>query len=198
MRTPPASSLPALILALAYGLAGCASPPEKTPVQAANEGRESYDPNLVQREPESIGSFLAELDKSMRAWTKLMFTAGTEAERRKATVLQKDLMRRTYPRMDELIAQLEGGPVQNRVRAAGALGFTKDPGAQSPLLAALHDESRDVICNALLGLTMLELPDTPLDRIAELYEHDPDPEIRANAAYAARAILEAGGSPPPS
>ena len=145
--------------------------------------------------PAPIGSFLAELDKSVRAWTTLILTARTDADRAKAKGLERELRARTERRKDELIEQLETGPPQNRVRAAGALGFTGDPAALSPLLAALYDDSPDVVCNALLGLTLLQLPETPLGPLAQLLQGDPDAQIRANAGYAIRSVIEAGGTP---
>jgi HEAT repeat protein len=174
-------------------LGACASnPPEEPPEEA-----EPFTPVRVD-EPEPIGRYLAELDKSVRAWTTLVLTARTEIDRSKAKALERELMARTLKRKDEIVAQLEGGSTQNRVRAAGALGFTRQPEAQSPLLAALFDDSPDVVCNALLGLTLLQLPDTPLEEIARLFQEDPDPQIRANAGYAIRSTLEAGGEAIPA
>ena len=164
--------------------------------KSAADGAEPYV-RPVPDEPAPIGQFLAELDRDIGLWTKLTLTAQTDKERRKTSILQGALRDSTSRRTDELIEQLEGGPTQNRIRAAGALGFTGSPAAQSPLLAALHDESPDVVCNALLGLTLLEMPDTPLDAIVSLFESSPDPQIRANAGYAIRSILEAGGEPTP-
>jgi hypothetical protein len=189
-----------LILGLTLTLAvGGACRSTQDPKSAAEGGTEAPEPyvRVVPDEPAPIGQFLAELDQDIGLWTKLTLTARNDKERRKTTILQAALQDSASRRTDELIEQLEGGPRQNRIRAAGALGFTGSPAAQSPLLAALHDDSPDVICNALLGLTLLEMPDTPLDSIVSLFESSPDAQIRANAGYAIRSILEAGGQPSP-
>jgi HEAT repeat protein len=90
------------------------------------------------------------------------------------------------------VAQLETGPLYNRMRAAPALGFT-DAGALSPLLAALSDPESDVVHNALLGLALLADPTTPLEPICRWMQEGAEPHLRANAAYAARSVIEAGG-----
>ena len=181
-----------LLVLLAWAPACSSNPPaEELPEP------EPFTPARVDA-PEPVGRYLAELDKSVRAWTTLVLTARTEADRTKAKALERELMARTLKRKEEIIAELASGPTQNRVCAAGALGFTREPEALGPLLAALYDDSSDVVCNALLGLTLLQLPETPLEEIARLFQDDPDPQIRANAGYAIRSTLEAGGAPIPA
>jgi len=185
-----------LALTLVVGGA-CRSTQDPESAATGEAGPEPYVSGIVSTAPSPIGQFLAELDRDIGKWTQLTLTASTDKERRKTSILQAALNERASRRTDELIEQLEGGPTQNRIRAAAALGFTESPSAQSPLLAALHDGSPDVVCNALLGLTLLEMPDTPLDSIASLFKTSPDSQIRANAGYAIRSILEAGGKPTP-
>jgi len=72
--------------------------------------------------PAHLGLFLSEINGEIRAWTNLTMTAIDSEERRNALLLEKDLMRRTYRRRDELIHELEFGPSANRVVAASALG----------------------------------------------------------------------------
>lgn len=154
---------------------------------------EDVDPVPIVEEEVPIGMFLAQTDRTMRAWTNLTHTANTAEERRQARQLELVLRHGTALRADELIQQLEVGPPNNRVRAASALGFSDSTDALSPLLAALSDRSPDVVHNALLGLALLALPETPLERICKLMEASTDAHTRSNAAYAVRNILEAGG-----
>ncbi len=178
-----------LALAPLLVLAACAGSP--TDEGAADESARDYVP-IVPEETSPIGKFLADVDGSIRAWTNLTLTARTGEDRSKARELEAILHRETLRRIDELIAELEAGPPRNRQRAAAAVGFTHDARAQSPLLAALDDTNPDVVHNALLGLALLSLPDTPTERIVELLQVHSDPQTRSHAAYALRSIAEAG------
>ena len=73
-----------------------------------------------------------------------------------------------------------------------ALGFTRDPEVLSPLLDALEDPDPRLVGNALLGLTILEDPNTPTERIASILKYDKDAELRWSAAYCARTLVERG------
>jgi HEAT repeat protein len=168
------------------------------PACTTTRGAEEQDPIPLEPDaekeagPTSIGLFLSEINNEIRAWTNLTMTAIDSQERRNALLLEKDLMRRTYQRRDELIHELEFGPAANRVVAASALGFTRAPEALSPLLAALEDPVLDVQSNALLGLSLLGQPDTPLERICELIRASKEPWVRANAAMCASGLVNAG------
>ena len=189
-RAAPAAALVASLLAGL--LAGCSS--SKTSKGIEEEvPMEELDVVSIQTEDLEIGEFLAKADLAMRAWTSLTNTANTPAERTQARQLEDFLRNETENRQGELIAQLETGPPFNRIRAASALGFT-DEAALSPLVAALADGEQDVVHNALLGLALLALPQTPLEDVCELLRNDEDPHVRSNAAYALRSIVEAGGS----
>ena len=61
--------------------------------------------------------------------------------------------------------------------AAAALGFTRDPEVLSPLLDALEDPDPRLVGNALLGLTILEDPNTPTERIASILKYDKQHEL---------------------
>ncbi|MCC6407722.1 MAG: HEAT repeat domain-containing protein [Planctomycetes bacterium] len=185
MPTPPRAPI---LLLLVLPLVGCASTPDPKAGEPV-----PYDPNWARTDaPEPIGKLLATVDMSMRAWTKLVMSAQTEEERRQARGLELDLMRRVRPRLTELVHELENGPPANRIPAAAALGFTRTAEAQSPLLNALHDPNADVVNNALIGLAVLQLADTPIATIADLYAHHPESYVRSNAAWALRSLIEAG------
>jgi HEAT repeat protein len=184
---PTSRALGALLaFCAATALAACASTSDKSDADKAN---------LIQMQPDDpIGKFLADLDKTVVQWSNLTLTASTAAEQREARVLESVLVERTSKRRDDLIKELEGGPPINRIRAAAALGFTRAVEAQSPLLAALEDTNPDVVHNALLGLAVLGRGDTPLEPICKLLERSPDSQTRAQAAWAMRAIVGAGGT----
>lgn len=145
--------------------------------------------------PEALGAFLAELDKSMRAWTNLTLTAQTSSDKQKASKLQLDLMRRVHAREQDLVDTLESGPPRNRAIAAGALGFAASREVQGPLIVALGDKYTDVVQNAALSLALLEQPDTPLLPLLEVMQNNVAGQARSNAAYAVRTILQAGAPP---
>lgn len=186
----PRRSGPAWIAGLALaGLSACATPAKEAPTPQPV----AIDSNADRPDaPVPIGKLMVDIDASMRAWTKLVLSANTAEEKRQARMLELDLRRRVRPRTAELIHELESGPPTNRTTAAAALGFTQSPEAQSPLLAALSDKDPDVVNNALIGLAILQLGDTPLGPIIELFETSPDPQVRSNAAYALRSLMEAG------
>jgi HEAT repeat protein len=125
-------------------------------------------------------------------------TATSNEDKTKASKLQLDLMRRAQPRQKELIAEVESGPPRNRSIAASALGFTRGEQVLSPLLAALHDADPDVVHNALLALALVQMPATPLEPLADVLATHADAHTRANAAYAIRTVLEAGGTAGPA
>lgn len=178
----------ALLAGLCAGLcAGCASSSKKTEETPPDSQLEieTYVPIDVQ-DPDAIGAFLTGVDREIQEWSGHVLGARNDRERRKAMIIERNLTQRTRERQAELIEQLEVGPPTNRIVAAAAVGFTRAEAAHSPLLAAIEDEDPRVVSNALLGLAILQRPDTPLDRIGELLGLSPDPIVRAMAAYAAR------------
>ncbi len=186
-------------LALGLGLfAACQStkaPPPDGKNVAAQDQPIPYDPKVWDKgEPEPIGSFLANLDKSMRAWTNLTLTAQTQADRKKARMLQESLMSRVHARQQELVDVLESGPPRNRAIAAGALGFSASKDVLGPLVVALTDKESEVVQNAALSLALLQNPETPMLALLEVLQGSNNGNARANAAYAVRSILEAGAT----
>jgi hypothetical protein len=153
---------------------------------------EPYDAAVYQRKPETIGSILMELDLSMGDWNHLILTARNSADRRRVSLLEKDIMRRVHLHLDKLVMQLETGPNTNRIVAAMALGFSRDRAVLSPLLSALEDPVQDVVNNALLGIALLGQPDTPLAGVALLLRAAPQATTRHNAAYAILHCLTNG------
>jgi hypothetical protein len=173
-----------LFLAAAWG---CQSP-QRDPLAEATP----YTPP-VPEEPDAIGFFLADFDASLRAWTRLELTASSEVDERRLRTLEQDMWRRASERVDELIDVLQFGAPKNREVAAAALGFSGQPSAQGPLLAALSDSEPVVVQHALLRLGLLALPDTPCAQICYHLRNHPDPWTRNNAAFALQRIVQAGG-----
>lgn len=188
--TPTLRRLAAPVFALGLLVASCASTGD-TPVPGTPE-KDPVRPEL--REEAPIGMFLAEADSAIQSWCNLALTASTPARRNQMRMLEQVLNDRMARRCDELVRELSSGPPINRIRAAAALGFSGKVEAQSPLLAALSDPQPDVAHNALLGLAVLARADTPLDEVCRRAEFDSDPQTRAQAAFALRAIVNAGGS----
>ncbi|MCB9913824.1 MAG: HEAT repeat domain-containing protein [Planctomycetes bacterium] len=141
---------------------------------------------------DSIGKYLADLSTSMNAWMNKTMDAATQQERSKHALLETSIRERVRKRKSEILTQLETGPTRNRVIAATALGFSNDPTMLSPLLACLDDPDELVVSNALTGLAVLGLPETPLGRVAELMRYAEDPKTRWSAANCARTLIEAG------
>lgn len=141
--------------------------------------------------PEPIGKLLTDINGSIKAWQNLFMTATTSEEKRKAQLLEQDIMRVSHARRVELVEQLESGPLNNRIVAAAALGFTRDREALSPLLAALDDSHEEVVGSALFGLWLLGDKDTPLDRICPLLQRGSE-EMRTHAALCLSMLLEKG------
>ena len=152
-----------------------------------------YDPHMWDKgPPDALGAYLAELDKSMRAWTNLTLTAGSRGDQKKTNLLQDDLKRRVRTRQTELIDALASGPPRNRAIAAGALGFSASKDVQGALIIALADKDTEVVQNAAMSLALLQDRDTPLEPLLEIMLHSNNGQARSNACYAVRTILEAG------
>jgi len=179
------------VLLLASCLAACATPTKQEPIEV-NEPKPIGQLVEATNQPVPIGKFMADLDAAIRAWSNLIMSAQTEEDRRKASLLEQSLSASTHKRRTELIEQLESGPLSNRVIAGGALGFTHDLEAQSPLIAALDDPHPEVVSNVLLGLMVLGRADTPLSRICVLLSSSTDAGIRRNAAQCAASLVQAG------
>ncbi len=195
--TPPMRLLtPLLLLIPILWLPACAGTQATTKSEDRQNQPEDPVPFAEQAEKnrkiEPIGKYLADLDNTMRAWTRLHMTAATADERKKARLLEINLATRAHQRRDEIIEQLQTGPLSNRVVAASALGFTREVQAQGPLLAALEDSSQDVVANALLGLMLLGRADTPLDRICDLARASSDPGVRTNAMQCLASLVQNG------
>lgn len=178
---PLRTILPALLgLALACG---CRSTSSSTgPGGPDREIQPIEDLVAATKKPESIGKFLADVNQAIVAWNNLFLAASTEAEKSRARLVETHLTTVTHQRRDEIVQELESGPLHNRIVAAAALGFTHDVEAQSPLLAALSDPHPEVVSHALFGLWMLGRTDTPLEAVCPHLQDVANEDVRSNAA----------------
>ena len=129
---------------------------------------------------------------SIQAWSHKTWSATSRTDLRKQNLLEHHITQEARDRKEDLLYALEAGPQRNRVIAAAALGFTRDPDVLSPLLDALEDPDSRLVGNALLGLTVLEDPNTPTERITSILRYDDDPQLRWSAAYCTRTLVERG------
>ncbi len=171
-------------------LQACSSPEEKPEPPEF----EVFRPAAFDSPRSPIGPFLMELDNSIERWQALTLGADNENDRRMKKLLEEHISYSARKRLHDLIGELQSRAPFNRMVAAAALGFTEAEAALGPLLASLDDSSPEVVANALLGLALLGNRDTPLAEITILLAEGVNETTRANAAYAVREVLEAGGS----
>lgn len=165
------------------GSAGIASPDrEVRPIEALVEASKKAEP---------IGKFLADTNSAIKAWNNLLIAASTEQEKARARDLELHIQTVTHQRRVEVVTELESGPLNNRIVAAAALGFTRDVEAQGPLIAALEDNHDEVVSSALLGLWLLGRTDTPLERVCPLMSQSRNDEVRSNAALLMAFLTQA-------
>lgn len=176
------------LLALLLGLCACVASGKDE--DAPGETR-PFVP-LPAQEPDSIGYFLVNFDRSLSAWSDGKLGAANARERSYLEALERDMQKRAKERQDELLRELEAGPPKNRRIAAAALGFCDDPVVLGPMLTAALEPDPELVQKALLGIGILADPDTPLGAITQQLERSPDPWTRNNAAFALLEIARAG------
>lgn len=188
----------AIASALTIGLVACAGTRTKSSTSEADHAPAHPIEDIVasNNKPEPIGLLLSNLDLSMQRWNQLQLTGSTAQDHEKARKLELWIAGEAHRRRSEIVEQLEGGPRQNRIVSAMALGFTRDVEAQSPLLAALNDVDAEVVSNACLGLWLLERSDTPLERLCELVRTHSEPSARSNAALCLAMLTGRGATSP--
>ena len=179
-----------------FALAAACATPAGTAAESPAEGSavEEYVPmelRLPDEEP-TVGKLLVDFSGSINAWTMKTWNAGDRRDRQKQDRLELYLTAQAKKYKETLLIELESGPAQNRTVAAAALGFAREADTLSPLLNALADPHPDVVLNAMLGLSLLQSPDTPLGQVCEILRHDANPRMRWSAAYLTRTLLEVG------
>ena len=174
-------------------IAACSAPPPAAPEEVFDPL--DIDPAVLNPGSPAdvpLGKFLADMSASIQAWSHKTWSATSRVDLRKQNLLEHHITQEARKRKEDLLYSLEAGPQHNRVIAAAALGFTRDPEVLSPLLDALEDSDPRLVGNALLGLTILEDPNTPTERITSILRYDKDPQLRWSAAWCARTLVERG------
>jgi|GEM_PF-685050 len=143
---------------------------------------------IDEREP---GEVLTDLDVQLQRWNELLLSSD-DADQRARRSMEEHLRLRARNHFELLSDRLVDGIVRHRTIAAAAIGFSADDAATPLLVAALDDESVDVVDAALLGIGMLADPATPMGPLARKLEQGVDGWTRSNAAFAIKKLLEAG------
>ena len=191
--SPPIHRTPlTLLLALAIATS-CAAPKESKGLAAERERLKVsvYNPGAI-REQSSVGTYITTLDHSIQQWNHSFLTGNQDRDRRTLSRLEDAIRSRSLKLFDLLVEQLESGPPYNRRVAATALGFTSSDRALSPLLNALADPDQEVVNNALVGLSVLGEPTTPLQGIVHQMRFGSSEQIRGNASLALLECLQVG------
>jgi HEAT repeat protein len=168
---------------------GCAST-GKSSEQSTEDDR--YVQRVATDAQKNSGMILTELDGALKLWANLTATGDKSKDGQRVNALEEDLRYRAGKNFDLLASELEVGPTRNRMIAAMAIGFSGRSEALSILLNALEDPDDRVEINALIGLSQLQSPNTPLSEITLRMSEDPNPEVRAMASSALVYCLQAG------
>jgi hypothetical protein len=144
------------------------------------------------KKPESIGKLLADLNSSIKAWNNLSLAAQTPKDQARGREIELHIQTVAHQRRAEIVNELQSGPLNNRIVAAAALGFTREPEAQGPLLVALDDPHPEVVSSALVGLWLLQRADTPIEKICPFLASEQDDNVRSNAALLVAWLTEHG------
>lgn len=180
-----------LLLLASLSLTACVNSPEKAPPEGFLPAIEGglHEEQL----PDSIGFLLTEFDRRLSTWSSLKNEKRNEGDALKVNLLHEEMQRKAKKELARLVHTLETDQARkNREVAAAALGFSAEPAALNPLLAALNDEENSVIQKALFGLGILASEETPTPQISYLMTSHPDPITRTNAAYALLRLAERG------
>ena len=187
LRTTALAALLALPAAV-----GCASSQDAgadrigTPLES--EGGEAV-PYVKPRDDRQKGYVLAELGRNIDIWANLALRGNPNKDVRRLNQIESAIRYQAATHAAMLEDELGTGPVRNRSIAATALGFSESVRSLGPLFAALEDPEAIVVANALLGLSILADPDTPLTRIAGLLsDRSADASVRNNAGEVLRAM----------
>ena len=156
------------------------------------EEPEKYVQRVTGTKKKGTGLVLTEFDNMLNLWSNLTAVGDAEQDRGRANALREDLHYRANKYHDMLASELEVGPVRNRMIAAMALGFSNRDETLSTLLNALQDEDERVEINAMIGLSILEDPQTPLSELTTRMSDHSNPQARAMASSAILKCLKAG------
>jgi hypothetical protein len=183
---------------------GCITAPQQAPTVPLSEEEIEFLKKLD--DPES-GTVIVDtpvlffrLNNLIREWQNASVNKDSWKQLKIQSNLGSILTRYVYLNFDKITHELENGPQPNRVTAAAALGFCRIPDSDDfpqrypeaiqALLRALESGDDAITQNALLGLTILGEPDTPLELILPLMTRHHDPEVRSNAALCISVVVK--------
>lgn len=186
---PSAAFAALLVLPVAAGCASSSADKKDqigTPIES--EVGEAVPYNKI-KDDRAKGFVLAELGRNIDIWANLSLRGNPQKDTRRLNQIESAIRYQAATHAAMLEDELGTGPVRNRSIAATALGFTDSSAALGALLAALEDQEAVVVSNALLGLSILADPNTPLTRIAGLLsDRSADASVRNNAGEVLRAM----------
>lgn len=192
MAWRPFASAPLLLAAVALG-AGCSSggtsrdKPYVTQPYEAPPGRGEL----------STGELILSCEQHLQAWQQAMAGQRTRQNKEDLQGIELALKAITHREQARLEEQAVSGPPRNRAVASAALAFTADPKVLPLLMNNVSDPDPMVRTNALLGVGVLGLAETPTRPIyAAVSDPAATADVRRNGAYAAFRVAEKTRSDP--
>ena len=206
MKLPPPSLLALVVVCLFFGCRTTDSV-ETVPVSPeesallANQSTEKPVLGKIQ----SREFLFTTLDQNLRSWRTLT-SSGDLLKRFQIESLEEAMTRHVYLNFDTILAELDGGDPEYRRIAAASLGFSvipapDEPGgdpkfsqvherAVQPLIQTLDEGDDALTQNALLALSRIASPVTPIELVLEILLTHHDENVRANAALALVKVLQ--------
>lgn len=149
-----------------------------------------YDPPPGRGEL-GTGELILTCEQHLQAWQQAMAAQRTSQNREDLQGIELALKTITHREQARLEEQAVSGPPRNRAVASAALAFTADAKVLPLLMNNVADPDPLVRTNALLGVGVLGLAETPTRPI---YDAARDPAatagVRRNAAYAAFRVAQ--------
>jgi HEAT repeat protein len=187
---------PTLLLLLAPLLACCATTEVVGPQPV--ESRVVSSEARVAADDDRMGRTLIQLDRKVDEYVYLHFQPGDDVRRRRDQVetYLRTTVGQNFARL--VAAARDAEHPGDRIIAAKALAFSKDPGAVTALGALLERNLPDrLLAAATWSLGQIQSPTTPGDALLDLVLHS-DRDVRNNALVAMwhsfDARVRAGGS----
>ncbi|TAH34503.1 MAG: HEAT repeat domain-containing protein [Planctomycetota bacterium] len=178
---------PPVLLALAACWPGCAAAgPDKDKPYVLEE----YSPPPGRGEL-STGQLIFECERHLGAWQRAMAAQRSPQNREDIQGIELALRSLAHREQKRLEEQAMSGQPRNRAVASAALGFTREPEVLSIIANNVADPDPMVAANALLGIGVLALPETPIRPIHEaVLRPTATQDVRRNATFAAFQIAQ--------
>lgn len=203
-----------VLVLLALALPGCRSSGDSATAGRPLSAEElEYQRQLSQVIPAPLDAagrakLLVRLNQNLELWHRGNLEMAGSDDQRLVQNIEEVLQRHVYLNFDDVLYMLEAGEPDQKSIAAAALGFSRlkepqdatarveflarwpqvYPRAVEPLVRHLARPEPFLVQNCLLGLWKLGDPNTPVQPVLALIDHE-DEEIRAMAALALSTIL---------